>query len=389
MNDCSLPIYLDHNASTPVLPEVLDAMLPYLRDHFGNPSSTHYYGKTMKAAVERARAQLAALIACSPDEVFFTSGGTEANNLAIRGVADAVPGRREILTSVIEHPATVSPCRYLEQSGYRVFRAPVDSMGQVISDVIRAELSQQTVLVTIAHANSETGTLQPVREIADMAHEAGALMHSDGAQSCGKVKLWVDQEGVDLLSIAGHKLYAPQGVGALYVRRGTLIHPLIIGANHERGLRPGTENVASIVGLGKACEIACSSQADEALRVSGLREFLWHELRKQIPGLALNGHPARRLPNTLNLRFPGVSGNALLLACPGIAASTGSACHEAGENASEVILAMGISQEDAIGSVRLTLGRDNQKSEMERAAKALVNAWLDLIRKKKTSVTHG
>ncbi len=378
MKNRPLPVYLDHNASTPVLPDVLEAMLPYLSDHYGNPSSTHVYGKTMKAAVERARSQVAALIHCRADEIFFTSGGTEANNLAILGVTSAIPERREIITSVIEHPATEGPCARLEEMDFRVTRAPVSSTGQVSAQAIHAALNQRTCLVTIAHANSETGTLQPIRQIADMAHKVGALVHSDAAQSCGKVQLWVDQEGVDLLSIAGHKLYAPQGVGALYVRQGTAIQPLIIGADHERGLRPGTENVASIVGLGRACEIACSSQVDEGVRLRGLRDDLWHRLRSQIPGLALNGHPTERLPNTLNLRFPGVSGNALLDACPGIAAATGSACHATGDSASRVILAMGVSAENAIGSVRLTLGRGNREEDIEYAAKALVKAWLKL-----------
>ena len=337
MKKDKLPIYLDHNASTPILPAVLDAMLPYLKDHFGNASSAHVYGTTMLAAVDQARSRVAGLIECAPDEVFFTSGGTEANNLAIRGVAAAISERRQIVTSIIEHPATQGPCALLERHGYAVFRAPGDGTGRVKPDAIRAALNEETVLLTIMHANSETGTLQPVPELADAAHAVGALVHTDAAQSCGKVNLSVDREKVDLLSIAGHKLYAPQGVGALYVRSATPIRALLIGAGHERGLRPGTENVASIVGLGKACEIARSTLVMEGERQSRLRDRLWHYLQQHVPGIALNGHPTDRLPNTLNLRFPGVSGNALLDACPGIAASTGSACHEAGENASAVI----------------------------------------------------
>jgi cysteine desulfurase len=373
------PIYLDHNASTPVLPEVLDAMLPYLHDHYGNPSSTHIFGKTMQAAVGQAREQAAGLIACRPDEVYFTSGGTEANNLAIRGVAAAVPERRHIVTSVIEHPATTGPCVLLEQRGYHLYRAPVDASGQVVKDHIRQNLSEETLLATVMHANSETGVLQPIREIADMAHSVSALMHTDAAQSCGKVKLSVDVEKVDLLSIAGHKLYAPQGIGALYVRSGTPIQPLIIGAGHERGLRPGTENVAAIVGLGAACEIARISLEDEGVRLCLLRDRLWAYLQERIPGIALNGGRADRLPNTLNVLFPGVSGSALLVACPGIAASTGSACHEAGETASAVILAMGVPEPEAIGSVRLTLGRGNSEDEIDQAAQALVKAWQGLV----------
>ena len=379
MKQDEFPIYLDHNASTPVLPEVLDAMLPWLRDHFGNPSSTHIYGRTMQAAVEEARGRVARLIGCEPDELFFTSGGTESNNLAIFGTASARPGRHHLVTSVIEHPATSGPCQRLEQSGYTVFRTPVDSSGRVPASVAQEALSEETVLVTIMHANSETGTLQPIREIAESAHRAGALMHSDAAQSCGKVKISVDFDQVDLLSIAGHKLYAPQGVGALYVRAGTPIHPVLVGAGHERGLRPGTENVASVVGLGKACEIAQDSLEQEGRRLSLLRDRLWHRLLENIPDLALNGHPDKRLPNTLNVRFPGVSGNALLAACPGIAASTGSACHEAGESASAVILAMGVPEQEAVGSVRLTLGRGNGEGDIEQAAMSLVRAWKGLI----------
>ena len=256
MKNKDRPIYLDHNASTPILPAVLQAMLPYLQENFGNPSSAHPYGKTLRKAIERAREQVAQLISCSPDEVYFTSGGTEANNLAIRGVAKARPERRHLVTSVIEHPATSGPCNYLEQSGYRVSRVAVDGRGQVLPEAISQALCQDTALLTVMHANSETGTLQAIAEFSDMAHRVGALVHSDAAQSCGKVKLQVEHEGIDLLSIAGHKLYAPQGVGALFVRRGTPIEALIIGAGHECGLRPGTENVAAIAGLGKACEIA-------------------------------------------------------------------------------------------------------------------------------------
>jgi cysteine desulfurase len=374
-----LPIYLDYNASTPILPEVLDAMLPWLRDHFGNPSSKHVYGRTMRAAVEEARERVADFISCAPGELFFTSGGTESNNLAIRGVASAIHDRRQVVTSVIEHPATSGPCSHLEQNGYSVFRAPVDGVGQVVQSAVQEALSEETALVTIMHSNSETGTLQAIQEIAESAHHAGALMHSDAAQSCGKVNIDVQKEQVDLLSIAGHKLYAPPGVGALYVRSGTPIQPLLIGADHEKGLRPGTENVASVVGLGKACEIAQKELDQEGRRLVLLRDRLWSHLKDNIPGLKLNGHPTNRLPNTLNVRFPGISGNALLAACPLVAASTGSACHAAGDQASAVILAMGVPGHEAIGSVRLTLGRSTKEHEIARAGKSLVQAWHELI----------
>lgn len=353
-------------------------MLPYLGEYFGNPSSPHFYGRAMHRAVEQAREQVARLIDCSPGEVFFTSGGTEANNLAIRGVAAANPGRKHIVTSVIEHPATAGPCKHLESRGYRVDRIPVDKYGCVRIPGLREATSQQTLLITIMHANSETGTLQPIRQISDIGHASGALVHTDAAQSIGKVEVSVQTEGVDLLSIAGHKLYAPPGVGALFVRSGTAIEPLIIGAGHEQGLRPGTENVASIVGLGTACMLAHRDLAEESRRICGLRDRLWRRLENQISGLALNGHPHNRLPNTLNVRFPGIEGNALLNACTTIAASTGSACHEAGASASSVILAMGVPENEAIGSVRLTLGRSSSQDDMDRAADELVYAWQKL-----------
>jgi len=378
MTDPTRPIYLDHNASTPLLPEVREAMLPYLGEHYGNPASPHVYGRAMHDAVELAREQVATLIDCTPDEVFFTSGGTEANNLAIRGLAAANPDRQHIVTSVIEHPATSGPCNFLESQGYRVDRVPVDETGCVNVQSIREATGRETLLITVMHANSETGTLQPIREISGIAHATSALVHTDAAQSLGKVDVSVRHEEVDLLSIAGHKLYAPQGVGAVFVRSGTAIKPVIIGAGHEQGLRPGTENVASIVGLGTACAVAQRDLAEESARIRGLRDQLWDKLADQIPNLALNGHPLNRLPNTLNVRFPGVSGNALLTACTTIAASTGSACHEAGDSASAVILAMGISEEEAIGSVRLTLGRGNSQDDINLAADELLKAWRHL-----------
>lgn len=375
MTDHSEAIYLDHNASTPILPEVLDAMAPFLTGNYGNPSSPHAYGRFMRSAVEGAREKLAQLIDCDPQEIYFTSGGTEANNLAIRGVAMADADRRHIVTSAIEHPATIGPCDFLRKQGYRADRVAVDETGTVKLSEFDTCISQATLLVTVAHANSETGTLQPVREIAGMAHAAGALMHTDAAQSTGKISVSTRQLNVDLLSVAGHKLYAPTGIGALFVRHGTAIKPLLLGAGHERGLRPGTENVASIVGLGKASDIARSSLQEESLRVRELCDRLWNRLRAMIPDIALNGHPSNRLPNTLNIRFPGVSGRALLAGCPGIAASTGSACHAAGEAASAVILAMGVPTDKALGSVRFSLGRGNHQTDIDFAADNLASAW--------------
>ncbi len=355
-------------------------MLPFLREHFGNPSSSHPLGVAAREAVERARAQVAALIGSDPDEIVFTSGGTESNNLAIRGVAEARPERRHVVTSLIEHPAVAAPCAWLERHGWRLTRVGVDANGRVGLDAIMAALSPDTCLVTILHANGETGVLQPLPAIAEAAHRTGALVHTDAAQAVGKVPVDVGHLAVDLLSIAGHKLYAPKGVGALYVRRGTPLLPFALGAGHERGLRPGTENVASIVGLGVACERARLDLAAESARVRALRDLLLEDLRRRVPALALNGHPHERLPNTLSVRFPGVSGSALLAAAPSVAASTGSACHAGQETAPQVVLAMGIPAQDALGTVRLTLGRGTTEGDLRRAAAALAEAWGALSR---------
>ena len=369
------PIYLDHNATTPVLPEVVEAMLPYLREHFGNPSSGHVYGRRVRDAVARARQRVAALLGCDDDEVVFTSGGTEANNLAIRGVTEARDDRRHVVTTVIEHPATAGPCRWLEQHQRRVTRIGVDSDGRARLDEARQAIHGHTALVTVMHSNNETGVLQPVAELAQLAHASEALLHTDAAQSLGKVPVRVRELGADLLSVAGHKLYAPKGVGALYVKRGTPLVPFALGASHEHGLRPGTENVASIVGLGVACEAVGRDLEAAASRMRALRDSLWALLAAAVPGIALNGHRELRLPNTLNVRFPRASGNAVLDGAPEVAASTGSACHEGNESASAVILAMGVAAEDALGSVRLTPGRSTTEGDVARAAEALIHSW--------------
>ncbi len=373
------PIYLDHNATTPVLPGVVDAMLPYLREHFGNPASEHAYGARARDAVARARQQVAALLGCEDDEVIFTSGGTEANNLAIRGVTEARGDRRHVVTTVIEHPATARPCAWLERHGHTVTRIRVDEDGRVRLEEARDAINGNTALVTVMHSNNETGVLQPVAELTDLAHASGALLHTDAAQSLGKVPVRVRELGVDLLSIAGHKLYAPKGVGALYVKRGTPLVPFALGASHERGLRPGTENVASIVGLGAACEAVGRDLDAMAVRMRALRDSLWDRLAAAVHGIALNGHRDLRLPNTLNVRFPRASGNAVLAGAPEVAASTGSACHEGHDSASSVILAMGITPQDALGSVRLTIGRSTTDLEIARAAEALVRSYRQAV----------
>ena len=378
MNSADDPIYLDYNATTPLLPEVVDAMLPYLREHFGNPSSRHLYGWRTHDAIERARSDVAALINSHADEIIFTSGGTEANNLAIRGTA-ARSSRRRVVTSAIEHPATVRPVAWLERQGWDIVRVGVDAGGRAHVRELDTAITSATALVTIMHSNNETGVFQPIQEAVRFARQAGASVHTDAAQSVGKVPIDVRAMDLDLLSIAGHKLYAPKGVGALFVRRGTELEPLTLGAGHERGLRPGTENVASIVGLGAACARAQRDLDVEGARVRALRDRLWEKLAQAVPQLALNGHVENRLPNTLNARFPRVSGDALLAATPQIAASTGSACHDGDESASAVLLAMGIQPKSALGSVRLTLGRATTESAVDRAAAALARAWRALV----------
>jgi cysteine desulfurase len=381
--DTDAPIYLDHHATTPLLPEVVEAMLPYLREHFGNPSSGHAYGLRARAAVEQARAQVADLLGAAPEEIVFTSGGTEACNLAIRGGVGALgPRRVHVITSQIEHPAVDRPLARLETEGHAVTRLPVDPEGLVSAEVVGAVLRRDTALVSLMLANNETGALQPVGAVAAAARGTGVLVHTDASQAVGKVPVRVDALGVDLLSVAGHKLYAPKGVGALYVRRGTRIRPLLLGAGHERGLRPGTESVASLVGLGVACAVAARDLVAEAARVVALRDRLWERLRAAVPGLRWNGptDPARILPGALHVSFPGVRGAAVLAGAPEVAATTGAACHEGSEQPSAVLTAMGIPRDEALGAVRLSLGRGTTAADVDRAADALVRSWTALPR---------
>ncbi|MFB6373612.1 MAG: cysteine desulfurase family protein [Bradymonadaceae bacterium] len=368
-------IYLDHNATTPVRDEVREAMMPFLREQFGNPSSGHPYGRRAHEAVERARDQVADLIGARSTEIIFTSGGTESNNLAIRGVCSALGGEGAVVTSEIEHPAVAETCEHLEATGRPIESVGVGGDGRVDLEAFDEALAGEVALVSIMHANNETGVLQPIGPCADRAGEAGALLHTDAAQSVGKVPVDVDELGVDLLTIAGHKLYGPKGVGALYIREGTPIEPILYGASHEGGLRPGTENVASIVGLGAACELASRTVDEERARVESLRDRLVERLRDAIPDIAVTGADVPRLPNTLNVRFPETRGDELLAATPEVAASTGSACHEGGElQPSSVLTAMGIPDEDALGAVRLTLGRGTTADEVDRVAEALIEA---------------
>ena len=369
-------IYLDYNATTPIDPEVADAMLPWITTHFGNPSSSHEYGRTAKKAVDRAREQVAFLLGCEADEIVFTSGGTESNNLAIFGSLRAAPGERKgIVTSGVEHPAVARPCDRLETEGYTVSRLPVDAGGQVNAEDGISSVSRNTALVTVMLANNETGTIQPVRDLSRIAHDAGTLIHTDAAQAVGKIPVRVSDLGIDFLSIAGHKLYAPKGVGALYIRRGSKIRPFSLGAGHEFGLRPGTENVPFIVGLGTACEIAGRNMAEVSERLRSLRDMLHGLLVAEVPGIHLNGHLTERLPNTLNVSFPNALGRRILDLSPGISASTGSACHAGIDTPSDVLMAMGADAETALGAVRLSLGRGISEEQVETAAQALIQAW--------------
>jgi len=370
-------IYLDHNATTAVAPEALAAMRPYLEREFGNPSSAHDAGTTAAAAIARARAEVAALLGGEPGGVVFTASGSEADNLAITGVALARLGERDhIITSAVEHPAVLATCRYLQRRlGLRLTVVPVDSYGIVDPEDVRLAIEPGTVLVSIMHANNEVGTLQPIAEIAAVAHQHGVLVHTDAAQSVGKLPLDVEALGVDLLTVAGHKLYAPKGIGALYVRPGTRLDPVIHGAGHEHGLRAGTENVPYIAGLGAAATLAGARLRSGAhVEAERLRDRLHAALRSEVPDLALNGHPRDRLPNTLNVSFPGLDGEELLAQAPTIAAATGSACHSGRSEPSAVLTAMGLDADRALGAVRLSLGYGTTAADVDAAAAALAAA---------------
>ncbi|GAC1476702.1 MAG: cysteine desulfurase family protein [Ktedonobacteraceae bacterium] len=368
------PIYLDYNATTPVDPIVVEAMLPFLSSHFGNPSSTHSYGQVTQQAIGVPRQQVARLLDCTSAEIVFTGGGSESDNLAIRGAALA---RRaygnHIITQVTEHPAVLNVCRSLERlHGFRVTYLPVDDSGRVSPADVEAAINEQTVLITIMHANNETGTLQPIAEIAEIAHRYGVLLHSDAAQSVGKIATRVDELGVDLLTVAGHKLYAPKGIGALYIRRGLQLEPLIYGGGQESSRRAGTENIAHMVALGTACMLAEEQLAASQLRLQRLRDLLQRRLEAALPNAVhLNGHSTERLPNTLNISIDRVIGEDVLAATPQIASSTGSACHEGSTDPSPVLMAMGCTRERALGALRLTLGRWSTEEEVERAATLL------------------
>jgi cysteine desulfurase len=357
MGHINQPIYLDHNSTTPIDPKVREAMLPFLGEHFGNPSNTYIYGLQARLALEHARTQVAALINAKPEEIIFTSGGSESDTNAIVGAALANASKgKHIITSRIEHPAVLNTCRYLEQRhGFSITSVPVDSHGIVDPEEIRRAITGETVLISVMHANNEMGTIEPVKEIGEIAREAGILCHTDAAQSCGKIEVDVTSMNVDLLTLAGHKLYAPKGIGVLFIKKGTTIDALVHGAGQESNRRAGTENMPGIVGLGAACEIA-HQFLPLVNRVKQLRDRL-HE---------------HRLPNTLNISIQGIVGEELLNQIPEIAASTGAACHAGSTEPSNVLLEMGLSRELALGALRLTLGRWTTEKEVDTAGDLIV-----------------
>ncbi|HJT34196.1 MAG TPA: cysteine desulfurase family protein [Pirellulales bacterium] len=387
---CPYPmIYLDYNATTPLAAEAREAMLPFLAEQYGNPSSAHRLGRAAREAVDRARRQVAALLGAEPDEILFTSGGTESNNLALKGVAFASPpgtttdGLRpgHLVISAIEHPAVTEPAAFLARLGWQMTVVAADRQCLVDPSAVAAALRDDTRLVSIMHANNEIGVIQPIRAISDICRARGVLVHTDAAQSVGKVPVDVNVLGVDLLSIAGHKLYAPKGVGALYARRGTRLEPLLHGAGHESGRRAGTENVPYLVALGRAAELAVATLDETAARMATLRDRLYERLRAVVgAGLSVNGAGAPRLPNTLSVNFPKVAGDELLARAAELCASTGAACHAGHTRLSATLAAIGLDPNVARGTVRLSLGRSTTAAEIDRAAELLCAAWRQCIR---------
>lgn len=371
------PVYLDYNATTPVAPEVAEAIRPFLYEAFGNPSSSHAFGQQAKEAVLQARQRVAALINAAPDEIVFTGCATEANNMALLGVAALAPAsRRHLVVSAVEHPAVMEPALHLQRLGRDLSIVPVDAQGRVAASAVAAVLRPDTALVSIMHANNEVGTIQPMAEIAALTHPRNILLHTDAAQSVGKIEVDVAALDVDLLTIAGHKFYATKGVGALYVRAGTPIGGIVFGAEQEHGLRPGTENVPAIVGLGAAAHLARERLPAATAYLRQSRDRLHALLIEAIPGLVLNGHPEARLPNTLHVSFPGVTGRMLLReADTVVAASVGSACHSEHDVVSGVLAAMGVDSARAAGAVRLSVGWMSTEDDLVRAAGGLIAAW--------------
>ncbi len=370
------PVYLDYNATTPVDEAVAAAMTVALTELFGNPSSAHVFGQRSREAVAHARAQVATLIGATPDEIVFTGSATEANNLALRGAASALAARgQHLITSAIEHPSVAEPCLQLGKQGFSVTVIPVDTWGRIDPEAIAAAVRPDTVLISVMHANNEVGTLEPITDIARIARERGIVFHTDAAQSVGKIPVRVEDLGVDLLTLAGHKFYAPKGIGALYVRTGTPLSPVLYGGGQERRLRPGTENVAAIVGLGEAAQLAHARWPMAGTHLEQLRARLHDGLNGRVPGLVVNGHPTARLPNTLNVSFPTVDAQELLLrAADNVAASTGAACHT-GQPASSVLATMGLDNEQIRGTVRFSVGWPTTEAEVDLAVERIGQVW--------------
>ncbi|MBS0010334.1 MAG: selenide, water dikinase SelD [Bacteroidales bacterium] len=380
-------IYLDYNATTPVAHEVAEAMRPYISEYFGNPSSLHSYGLKTKIAIEKARSQVAGLINCEPSEIIFTSGGTESNNYAIKGIAFRHRSRgNHIITSSVEHPAVFEVCRYLEKAGFEISYLPVDEYGRVDPSRLKDAIRHSTILVSIMHANNEVGTIQPIEEIAAMARAKNIYFHTDAAQSVAKIKTDVREMAVDLMSIAGHKIYAPKGIGALYIRSGVELEKLMHGADHEQNLRAGTENVLEIVGLGEACELASRNLGKYQNIYRKTRDKLQSLLSESLPGTRVNGHPEERLPNTLSISFPGVEANTLISRLENVAASAGAACHAESIDVSEVLKAMHVPLEFAMGTIRFTTGRETSMDDVKRASEEIIATASSLMRLKERDV---
>ena len=371
------PVYLDYNATTPIDREVAEAMMPYMEQYFGNPSSLHWYGIQSKKAVQNARSQIALLLNCKPEEIIFTSGGTESNNFAIKGAALANRNKgNHIITSTIEHPAVTEVCKYLEAGGFQTSYIPVDETGLIDLAKLEKAITSQTILITVMHANNEVGTIQPIDEISKIARKQGIIVHTDAAQSVGKISTDVREIGVDLLSVAGHKIYAPKGIGALFVREGIQLEKFMHGAGHERNMRAGTENVLEIVGLGKACEIAKLGLKRNMTHLKEMRDRLYNGLKEKIKNIRLNGHPEKRLPNTLSIGFRNIEASSLLneLIIADIAVSAGSACHAGSTTISHVLAAMNVPMEFARGTLRLSTGIMTTEEEIDRVIKVISEA---------------